>query len=320
MKAVIDVFNGDADGICALHQLRLAAPRPGARLVSGVKRDIALLRHLAGTTGAEITVLDVSLERNREYLLPLLASCRVFYVDHHYADEIPVAANLEAHIDPDPELCTSLIVDNLLAGRFRAWAVVGAFGDNLHRSARRAAAALNLAPGELERLRELGELLNYNGYGASLADLHLDPTELYRAVGAYPDPLEFQRDSSLLAALRQGMAADLTRTRALAPWRESPAGRIFQLPPAPWARRVAGVYANELARSAPAQAHALLVENPDGTMLVSVRAPQERPRGADALCRAFPTGGGRAGAAGINALPAEMRDKFCQAFGAAFSS
>ena len=39
-----DVFNGDADGICALTQLRLAEPRPTATLVTGVKRDIDLLQ------------------------------------------------------------------------------------------------------------------------------------------------------------------------------------------------------------------------------------------------------------------------------------
>ena len=38
----IDIFNGDADGICALTQLRLAEPRD-ARLVTGVKRDINLM-------------------------------------------------------------------------------------------------------------------------------------------------------------------------------------------------------------------------------------------------------------------------------------
>ena len=43
-----DVFNGDADGICALHQLRLAEPRPTAELVTGVKRDIRLLHGLPG--------------------------------------------------------------------------------------------------------------------------------------------------------------------------------------------------------------------------------------------------------------------------------
>ena len=54
----IDVFNGDADGICALHQLRLHEPRSGARLVTGVKRDIALLDRLDEVSGADITVLD----------------------------------------------------------------------------------------------------------------------------------------------------------------------------------------------------------------------------------------------------------------------
>ena len=47
-----DVFNGDADGLCALHQLRLANPAL-AELVTGVKRDIKLLDRVkagAGTT------------------------------------------------------------------------------------------------------------------------------------------------------------------------------------------------------------------------------------------------------------------------------
>ena len=34
-----DVFNGDADGICALQQLRLREPRE-AELVTGMKRDM----------------------------------------------------------------------------------------------------------------------------------------------------------------------------------------------------------------------------------------------------------------------------------------
>ena len=38
-----DVFNGDADGICALQQLRLQFPREAER-ISGLKRDIDLLR------------------------------------------------------------------------------------------------------------------------------------------------------------------------------------------------------------------------------------------------------------------------------------
>ena len=60
-----DVFNGDADGLCALQQLRLAAPKD-AMLVSGVKRDVALLQRVRrAQPGDSVTVLDLSLAVNR---------------------------------------------------------------------------------------------------------------------------------------------------------------------------------------------------------------------------------------------------------------
>ena len=58
-----DVFNGDADGICALLQLRLADPRD-ATLVTGVKRDIDLLKQVDVKAGDRITVLDISMDKN----------------------------------------------------------------------------------------------------------------------------------------------------------------------------------------------------------------------------------------------------------------
>ena len=45
-----------------------------------------------------------------------------------------------AHIDTDPAMCTSLIVDRHLGGKFRHWAIVAAFGDNLEKPARESAA------------------------------------------------------------------------------------------------------------------------------------------------------------------------------------
>ena len=51
-----DVFNGDADGICALQQLRLQTPRQ-AELISGLKRDIDLLQRVDAQAGDEITCL-----------------------------------------------------------------------------------------------------------------------------------------------------------------------------------------------------------------------------------------------------------------------
>ena len=63
MTVFYDVFNGDADGICALHQLRLTEPRASV-LVTGAKRDIALLDRVEAHAGDELTVLDVSLAVN----------------------------------------------------------------------------------------------------------------------------------------------------------------------------------------------------------------------------------------------------------------
>lgn len=308
-----DVFNGDADGICALHQLRMAQPMSENVLISGVKRDIRLLGQLIERVadGDHVTVLDISMASNMEALSQLLAKgCNVFYADHHYAGDIPKSPRLTAHIDPSSDVCTSLIVDRLLGGRFWAWAVVAAFGDNLHDAAWKNAAAHNLSVPETDALRELGELMNYNGYGASLVDLHLTPQALYEAVQPFADPLEFYRESADLAKLRSGFAADMANAHGEKPVEVSAAGRIYLFPDAPWSKRVAGVFSNEKAREKETLAHALLVKNGDGTFMVSVRAPLLRKEGADRLCREFPTGGGRTAAAGINALPEEMLEQF----------
>ena len=54
--AYIDVFNGDADGLCSLVQLRNANPVE-SRLVTGVKRDIDLLDRVTVSEGDQLTVL-----------------------------------------------------------------------------------------------------------------------------------------------------------------------------------------------------------------------------------------------------------------------
>ncbi len=112
----------------------------------------------------------------------------------------------------------------------------------------------------------------------------------------------------------------MARARGCQPEIIDEIGRIFHFPCEAWARRVAGVFSNEKAREKPDLATALLVQNQDGSYLVSVRAPLARKHGADTLCRAFPTGGGREAAAGINALPASMLDAFAEAFRQTFKS
>lgn len=317
----IDIFNGDADGIAALQQLRLAEPCQ-ALLVSGVKRDIRLLDKvvaMADHRGARLTVLDISMATNSEPLQTLLDhDCRIFYVDHHHPGDIPEHAALESHIDADPDICTGLIVNHLLGHRYPAWGVVAAFGDNLHDAAHRLGKQCGFAEQDMTLLRELGELLNYNGYGREVADLHFDPAQLFKAVQPYGDPLEFYRQSDVLATLRQGFHDDMGKARATRPEDEQESGRIYIFPNQAWARRTAGVFSNERAREQPDKAHALLVENGQGGYVVSVRAPLNRKNGAVELCKSFPTGGGRAAAAGINELPQSRLAEFKAAFLAAF--
>ena len=85
---------------------------------------------------------------------------------------------------------------------------------------------------------------------------------------------------------------------------------VFILPNKAWARRVSGVFGNDLANQYPDRAHAVLTEKDNGNYLVSVRAPLSNKTGAVDLCRQFPTGGGRAAAAGINNLPASDLSDF----------
>lgn len=330
------VFNGDADGLCAAHQLRLAGHAPH-HVITGVKRDIGLLARCDAQAGDAVWVADISLDANRAALERLLArGVEVTWFDHHYAGAIPVHANLRAYIDPSAGVCSALLADHFLAGRYRAWAVTAAFGDNLEESARSAARLTGQhggAPGiagvhagaepcaagdPLAALAELGVLMNYNAYGETVADLHVDPAQLFARIAPYADPREFLAHDTFAQDLRAAMQADLAAAHAAPLLMDSAAAAAVELPDAPWARRAQGVFANGLARAQPQRAHAIVVRLSDGYS-VSVRAPLAAPSGADALCRRFASGGGRAGAAGINHLPSAALNTFLADFGQTFA-
>ncbi|WP_404305265.1 acetyltransferase [Neorhodopirellula lusitana] len=311
--AHFDVFNGDADGICALHQLRLAEPREST-LVTGVKRDINLLKRVAAKSGDSVTVLDVSLDKNREDLQRLLdGSIPVVYFDHHFAGEIPQTELLDAHIDTAGDVCTGLLVNRFLEGQFLPWAVTALYGDNLHEAAKEAAAPLELDDEQLGHLETLGTLLNYNGYGSTLEDLYFAPDQLYRSIQPYDDPFDFIASDTTFQTLRDGFNSDMTRAQSIEPVLKTEQCAAFVFPNDSFSRRVSGVYSNQLARDNPQRAHALASLLPSGDYLVSVRAPLATKSGADELCRQFPTGGGRQAAAGINQLPADQLQSFIDA-------
>lgn len=314
-----DVFNGDADGICSLLQLRLNNPKPKAALITGRKRDITLLDRVNAGRGDHVTALDISMRNNAADLRRILqAGAHVFYADHHNAGEQPIEhENLEAHINLAPEMCTAVIINNYLHGIFAPWAVVGAFGDNFPALAKRIAAGHEL---DLAALERLGMLLNYNGYGASLGDLHFHPKDVFLACLPYSSPVEFLRaKTQVYQTLDAGYEADMSHAKQADVISKTVHSLAVSLPDSASSRRISGVYGNQLAQEFPNRAHAVLTRNGD-SYVVSVRAPISRRVGADHLCLQFETGGGRPAAAGINRLADGDVDRFIKAFEAAFSS
>jgi hypothetical protein len=316
---IIDVFNGDADGLCALHQLRLTEPTE-SDLITGPKREIDLLKRVQANIGDRITVLDIALSKNREALDRLLRDgAHIRYFDHHQPGEIPQHPCFEPHIDTDANVCTSLLVNRYLQGKHLAWAVTAAFGDNLAEAARLAAQPLALSAEQLAALQSLGECLNYNGYGETLPDLFFDPAELYRQMRPYSDPFRFIQESAAYPILKSGYAQDMALAERVTAAETRAAGRLFILPSDKWARRISGVFGNKLAVESPTQAHAVLTAKEAGGYVVSVRAPMIAKSGADEVCSQFDTGGGRRGAAGINHLPESELDRFTALFYSTFT-
>lgn len=315
-----DVCNGDADGLCAVVQWRLHDPAP-ATLVTGLKREIALLERVPAGDGDEVLVCDLSMARNRAALDEILArGARVRYFDHHAVDEIPRHPGLEARIDLSSGTCTSLLVDRFLTGergeaRFRAWAAVGAWGDNMDPAAERLADAIGLPREARERLRALGVAINYNAYGDDESDLLIPPAELFRLMLRHADPLDFAAREPIADRIAERRERDLARAASLPFLWDGPTGRVLVLPDEAWARRVSGTLANALASEAPGRAHAVFTRRSDGTLWASVRAPLAAPNGADALCRQF-GGAGRAAAGGIERMAPEDLGRFVEALAA----
>ena len=238
-----DVFNGDADGLCALQQLRLANPKSSQR-VTGPKRDIALLERVNAKAGDSVTVLDISMAQNYAALQRLLAvGANVAYFDHHHAGDVP------AH----PDLCFA-------------------------------------------------------------------PSALHGLMRSFPDPLSFiSENRETVETLKTAYSHDIARAKSLQPV-TGKHGLVFTLPDAAWSRRVSGMLASYASQKNPDQAIVVIRAKGSHSYVVSVRASRSAKRGADQLCREFPTGGGRFAAAGINDLPEVRLGEFLSRFDSWFSS
>ncbi len=312
-----DVFNGDADGVIGLHILRLEKPL-NAKLITGVKRDIQLLTQLNNVQNASLTVLDISLASNQQDVLRLLdAQCNILWFDHHQAGDPPDSPLLSRVIDTSPDVCTSILVHRYLGGKHPHWAAAAAFGDNLPEVAKGLCQDCN--PEETTQLQQLGETINYNGYGEEASDLNAWPADVYLDMHDYTCPFTYLSQSVLFQKIQRQKLSDekdMTRMKELVSNQHS---HCVILPRGLAARRLSGVISNRLASEHPNRAHAVLTHLEDDCgYRVSIRAPFNRPRGADCLASQFPTGGGRAKAAGINCLKEETLNLFLKKFSEAF--
>ncbi len=315
-----DVFNGDADGIIALLQLHLSRAKPHPKdsiLITGVKRDISLLKNVDVEQATSVTVLDISLEKNADALIKLLnKDIAVFYVDHHRPGNIPKSNFLTTLINTDANICTSLLVNKYLNNEFVYWAIAAAFGDNMHAAAQVLADKHDVSIEQQALLSELGVYINYNGYGRSIDDLHFHPIRLFEILLNYPNPFDLINDTdSVFYQLKAAYLADMTQAKQSILLIDNEQLSAVQLADEPWARRVSGVFGNELANASPNKAHVVVTLNATTikempSYTISLRAPLNNKQGAGEICASFPTGGGRAAAAGINALPAEMLGDF----------
>jgi len=268
-------YNGDADGICSMVQWGLVHGIDGQR-VTGVKRDIELLKRVKPEIGDEIIVMDISLARNHIVAQNMCASgFNLTWFDHHLeGDSI---TGLNSYIDTSSDICTARIVERYL-NEESDWAQVALHGDGLSLHSNK------------PELKELGELLNYNGYGADLSDLHFHPDELMLHCLDAKTPQNFLLTSEY-STLKKGFESDISSANKV-----QLTDGFYLLPNEAWARRVVGVMAHRINESSPGP-HVIAIDKGE-TLQISMRGRN----GIGELCAMF-GGGGRATAGGIDALP-----------------
>jgi hypothetical protein len=318
---VVFVFNGDADGILSQHLLGLAGLEPLLR-ITGLKRDISLLRHvpdsLANENGIDLYVCDINVGDNKDDLRRLLDNPRttVTWYDHHEPGDIPVSPRLKTRILNTRGTCTALLVHAAYPGSDPCWAAMAAFGDNIPEAALALLHPLGLDAAETEALREAGELINYNAHGETPDDLLFQPLDVATRMHPFRDAATFLRESGLILPLRAQLREDEGKMGGLSPVDSRDRAALYALPGEAWARRLGSTFASRKALGNPEQAQATLQLLRDGSFQVSIRAPRGRKDAPPAcnLALEFPTGGGRALAAGINRLPAGDVDAFARRF------
>lgn len=312
-----DLFNGDADGMISSHMYRTFMPKNSVKF-TGLKRDVKLLRHVTTYRDSIITVFDISLKSNDDYVERVLQNNNsVRWFDHHDPGTTDFGTALRTRIDTDPDCCTAILVDKYLDGLYRPWTVAAAYGDNLHQCAEELNP--NMTQSSMDILRTIGETLNYSGYGNTESDLISQPIDTYEDMVQYRNPFNYYKKSRLFHVIHDQMLADQDRLSRAEVLFDEEFGTIVRLPSGPASARYSGIYSNKLATDNPDKAFGIVTID-ENNFKVSIRAPINRPTGAVTLANQFPTGGGREKAAGINVLPQDNIHEFYSKFKEVFGS
>ena len=270
-------YNGDADGICSMVQWGLVNGVDGQR-ITGVKRDIELLKRIDAKEGDELIVMDISLARNSSTASKLENNgVTIQWFDHHLAGDYE--GSIEKNINTSSKVCTAVIVEEYLGVR-SSWTQVALHGDGL--------SEISSEP----EFKELGELLNYNGYGADLSDLHFHPDDLMLSCLSAKTPEQFLKTNEF-KTLKLGFAEDIEKSSKV-----KLVNGAYIMPNEPWARRVVGVFAHRI-NAKSSGPHVIAIEK-DDTFQVSLRGR----KGSGEFCAMF-GGGGRETAGGIDNLTKE---------------
>ena len=313
-----DVFNGDTDGIFAWHQLRLAFPLNTIK-ISGVKRDVNLLRHVNPQKGDVVTVLDISHAKNRKDVLRILKTgATIEYFDHHDPAELIDDSNITYHIDTDPHMTTGRVVDSHVDNKNHIWSIATAFGDNHFDLALEMAITEGLDAEQTKLLKEIGLSINYNSYGKTENDLFFRIHDVVSMVEDCGQDVFNIAKHEIFLKLLNNFNSDMSTASCQEPYSINEKGVIYIFPDEPWSHRILGAFSNHLVNLNKNSACAIAVLNSDHTYRISVRSSLNKPYGAGNLCKIF-RGGGREKAGGIDDLKESDLPKFKEQFERAFS-
>lgn len=266
-----DVCAGNADALCAVLQWRLHEPKV-THMVSGPLCVTDSLGSFHALPDDDLLVCNVPLEvRQASGLHAQARKARVQYLDCRGRTTGHVQSQLQGPSSSAAMVCTSLLVNHLLGGKYGGWALVGAYGSTVTMGADTQAMRLGCSDSEREYLRRLGESISYNAEVLHPRHIYLEPANLYARLARYEDPLDFLQAEALADDLDGVRQSDLQKALAWRPYWKDAHASVYVLPDVDWASRVARQLKLRLASLDPDRAIAVLSPAEAGGFRVAVQ-------------------------------------------------